>query len=226
MTKNAPSGREKSSSPHREKCKLVEVASVKPLTTARFPHLEVLFDQKGCSFARGCWCMAYREQKIPKWTGLELKAQRKAALLDLSNRKPSPGLIGYDERGVPVGWIAVGPRSSFPKLQTSRVMAAVDGKDVWSVVCFVVPSPFRGQRVASQLLEHAADYAATNNARILEGYPIDRLEPSQDQWLWHGTISMFKQAGFSEVARRKLSRPVMRKELTSISVGHAGKGSG
>jgi hypothetical protein len=32
-----------------------------PLNSQRWPDLEALFNAKGCSFARGCWCMFYRE---------------------------------------------------------------------------------------------------------------------------------------------------------------------
>lgn len=34
--------------------------TVAPLTTDRWLDLEAIFNAKGCSVARGCWCMAYR----------------------------------------------------------------------------------------------------------------------------------------------------------------------
>ena len=34
--------------------------TVSPLTPERWPDLETLFNAKGCSVARGCWCMFYR----------------------------------------------------------------------------------------------------------------------------------------------------------------------
>ena len=33
---------------------------IEPLTPARWPDLEAVFRAKGCSVARGCWCMYYR----------------------------------------------------------------------------------------------------------------------------------------------------------------------
>ena len=33
---------------------------VRPPTSRRWPDLEAIFGAKGCSVARGCWCMAYR----------------------------------------------------------------------------------------------------------------------------------------------------------------------
>ena len=34
--------------------------TVLPLTPERWLDLEAVFQAKGCSIARSCWCMAYR----------------------------------------------------------------------------------------------------------------------------------------------------------------------
>src|SRR5215203_5801674 len=124
------------------------IAATHPLTPDRFTDLEALFAQKGCSFARGCWCMDYREvgKQTPP-TDVALAELRKARLRGLAADDPAPGLIGYDADERPIGWVAVGPRESFAKLQRSPVMKPVDEQPVWSVVCFVVPSPYRSQGV-------------------------------------------------------------------------------
>ncbi len=33
---------------------------IRPLTPSRWPDLEAVFAARGCSAARGCWCMYYR----------------------------------------------------------------------------------------------------------------------------------------------------------------------
>jgi hypothetical protein len=35
--------------------------AIRPLTPERWPDLEAVFMARGCSVARGCWCMFYRE---------------------------------------------------------------------------------------------------------------------------------------------------------------------
>jgi GNAT superfamily N-acetyltransferase len=192
------------------------LAAVRPLDRANFPDLEAVFAGKGCSFARGCWCMAYRESgRVAPASGVSLGEHRKARLFELAGTLPSPGLIGYATEGEPAGWVAVGPRAAFAKLARSPVMKPVDDQPVWSVVCFVVPAPHRGRGAARALLEEAIAHAAAQGAPILEGYPIDKPGHSQPQWLWHGTRSLFERAGFAEVARRKPERPVMRLTLAS-----------
>jgi GNAT superfamily N-acetyltransferase len=136
-------------------------------------------------------------------------AFRKRAMTDLLDRGVTPGLLGYVD-GEPVGWVALGPRSDFPKLQHSPIMRPVDEQPVWVTPCFVVAGDARGRGMATALLRQAIDAAQAAGAPALEGFPVDKDMRSQPQWLWHGTLSMFAQAGFREIARRKALRPVMR----------------
>jgi GNAT superfamily N-acetyltransferase len=92
-------------------------------------------------------------------------------------------------------------------------MKPVDDQPVWSVVCFVVPSEYRKQGVARELLAGAIRYAGERGVRLLEGYPVDKGEPSAPAAPWFGSKSMFDEAGFQEVARRRAARPVVRLSL-------------
>lgn len=188
--------------------------TVRPLTSKTFPDLEALFAQKGCSFARDCWCMGYRlSGKVIPPKGTSLAEHRKTLIEDRARHKPAPGLIGYDKSGAPVGWVTFGPREEFARLKRSPVMKPVDDTPVWSILCFVVPSPHRGQGVAAEMLSHAVAFAKKSGVPAIEAYPIDKAERSQSQFLWHGAMSMFEKAGFKEIARRKPERPVMRLSL-------------
>ncbi|HET6265221.1 MAG TPA: GNAT family N-acetyltransferase [Usitatibacter sp.] len=183
--------------------------TVKPLTPENWPDLEKVFGARGCSVARGCWCMYYRRPaKMPPPPAGVTRAQRaRRDLRALTRGATPPGLIGY--RGQePVGWISLGPREDYAYLERSRVMAPVDEKRVWSIICFVVPSEFRGEGVAHELLRGAVAWARKRGVKVLEAYPVIEGES-----LWFGTASMFTAAGFEEVARRKPDRPVMRLEL-------------
>ena len=187
--------------------------TVRPLTSGRWPDLEAVFEARGCSIARGCWCMYYRESGRQDWpAGVAPRAVRKARLHALACAGPPPGLIGYRGKA-PVGWVTLGPRGEFAKLQRSPVMKPVDDLPVWSIVCFVVPAQYRHQGVATALLEGAVRYARRCGARILEAYPIDKAGPARDDWLWHGAMSMYGKAGFVEVARRRPQRPIVRLAL-------------
>ena len=188
--------------------------TVLPLTPARWGDLEAIFLARGCSVARGCWCMFYRHAggEPEGAVGSSIAQRNRADLQALAAQDPPPGLIGY-EGDTPVGWISLGPRADFARLARSRVMKAVDERPVWSIVCVVVPSAHRRRGVARAMLAGAVAWARERGVTLLEAYPVDRAEPSAGDASWFGSKAMFDEAGFEEVARRKPARPVVRLHL-------------
>jgi GNAT superfamily N-acetyltransferase len=189
--------------------------TIHPLTAERWPDLESVFNAKGCSIARGCWCMYYRRSgKSPDLQPGESQSERsRNDLKALASLDPPPGLIGYEGK-TPVGWISLGPREDYSKLEKSPVMKPVDGQAVWSIVCFVVPSEHRKQGIARAVLAGAIEYARKRGVRLLEAYPVDKAEPLAGESSWFGSKTMYDAAGFEEVARRKPARPVVRLTLS------------
>ncbi len=183
---------------------------VHPLTRERWPDLVELFGRPGASIARGCWCMYYR--KTGGGSGVGPGEANRKAMRSLVGRGVIPGLIGYED-GRPVGWISLGPRDDYAKLRRSPVMKAVDDKPVWSIICFFVDKGSRGQGVSEALLRAGIEYARSKGATMLEAYPVDKDERTHADFLWFGAKRMFDRAGFKEVARRKPTRPVVRRSI-------------
>jgi GNAT superfamily N-acetyltransferase len=124
---------------------------------------------------------------------------------------------------VAVGWCAVAPRERFPRVLRSPTVRPVDDRPAWAVVCFVVARAERRRGVAAALLDAAVAYAAAHGAAAVEGYPVDaggRRRPSAA--LYTGTASMFRRAGFRELARRSPTRPIMRLDLRDGAVSGRG----
>lgn len=186
--------------------------TTKPLTDATWPDLEAIFNARGCSIARNCWCMAYRKTGSGDGFTKELAKRNRTRLKALADDRKQVGLIGY-RGGVPVGWVSFGPREDFARLVNSPVMKAVDDQPVWSIICFVVPSEYRKQGVAKDLLAAAIAFCRKNKVKLVEAYPVDKPGRTADSNLWFGTKSMYDGAGFEEVARRKPERPVVRLHL-------------
>ena len=130
----------------------------------------------------------------------------------LVDRGSLPGLIGYDD-GVPVAWVSLGPREDYAKLRRSPVMKPVDDQPVWSIVCFFVDRNDRGRGLSHRMLEAAVDYARSRGARLVEAYPVDKDQRGHPDDMFFGAKSIYDRAGFREVARRKPTRPVVRKSL-------------
>ena len=187
--------------------------AIKPLTPDTWGDLVELFGRPGASIARGCYCMCYRRAgKHERALGVSYSESNKRALKGLVDRGVVPGLIGYD-KGLPIGWVSLGPREDYAKLKRSPVMKAVDEKPVWSIICFFVDRNARHRGVAAAMLKGAIAWAKKQRVTLLEAYPFDKPRRSVDDFMWFGAKAMFDRAGFVEVARRKPLRPIVRKRL-------------
>ena len=133
--------------------------TVRPLTPERWPDLEALFNARGCSIAKQCWCMAYRRSGTspPPPKGVTRRERNRRELRALADADPPAGLIGYRGKA-PVGWISLGPREDFKRLENSPLMRPVDGEKVWSIVCFNIRVGYRRRGVAAALLDGVVDY--------------------------------------------------------------------
>ena len=135
------------------------------------------------------------------------------AMKALVDSGDEPGILAYVD-GEPAAWCAVAPRGSFGRLGRSRVLKPVDDEPVWSAVCFFVDKRFRGRGLTVGLLEAAAEHVRGKGGTLLEGYPVEpRKKKAPPVFMYHGLASAFSRAGFSEVARRSATRPIMRREL-------------
>ncbi len=179
--------------------------SFKPLKRNLWTDFEELFGPRGA--CAGCWCMFWklRGKAFEEASGSETRQMHKS-IVDLG---VSTGLLAY-LHGEVVGWVAVEPRSSYPKLAHSRLLKPVDEQPVWSVTCFFVAKRFRRMGIAVALLKAAVDHVRTQGGRIVEGYPVETTESMPATFVYTGTASAFQQAGFQEVARRSSTRPIFR----------------
>jgi GNAT superfamily N-acetyltransferase len=182
---------------------------VHPVTRQCWDDLVELFGPSGAY--SGCWCMFWRVKSF-EFEANGNKGNRKA-MQHIVERNEIPGLLAYiDNR--PVGWISLGPKEEFGRIVRSPLFKSVDNQPVWSIVCFFIHKDFRNHGVGKRLLSAAADYARSKGARLLESYPIDtKGKRRADAGLFTGTQILFEKAGYTEVARRKERRPVMRKKL-------------
>jgi GNAT superfamily N-acetyltransferase len=185
--------------------------TTRQLSVDRWDDLVALFGpERGAN--GGCWCMWWR------MTGAEFEKVPREERRDLFYRLVEDGaplgVLAYDGEA-PIGWCAVGPRESLPKLMRSRVARPLDGQadGLWMINCFYIDRDHRGVGLMRELIDAAVEMAHKNGARAVEACPID----TQRQLIWGegfiGLAQAFVAAGFSEIARRSPTRPLMRKTL-------------
>jgi GNAT superfamily N-acetyltransferase len=182
------------------------MTTFQPLTPEYWQDFEKLFGPRGA--CGGCWCMYWRltRTQYNEQQG-EFNHRNMKALVDSGN---VPGILAFSEHE-PVGWCSIAPREEFPTLGRSRILKPVDELPVWSVVCFFIARKQRRQGLTVKLLNAAVEYARSKGARVIEGYPVEPKDgKAPDVFVYTGLLSAFTQAGFTEVARRSETRPIMR----------------
>jgi GNAT superfamily N-acetyltransferase len=185
--------------------------TIRPLTPDLWPAFEDLFGANGA--CGGCWCMWWRTSRADFDAGRS--KGNKAAYKRLVQQGPPPGLLAF-AGDLAVGWCQASPRRDLPRLDRSRLFAAVDEKPVWSLSCFYIRKGFRGQGVASSLIAAAVKHAKKAGAPALEAYPWDVVEKKPSADVYTGLASSFAKRGFTVVARRAPHRPVMRHSFSKV----------
>ncbi len=184
--------------------------SFQSLTIAHWEDFVSLFGARGA--CGGCWCMLWRLSR--KQFESQKGSGNKRALKAIVKSGEVPGILAYHNNKA-IGWCAIAPRSSYPALSRSRVLQPVDDRTCWSVACLFIEKSYRKQSVSTELLQAAGEYAKSQGAELLEGYPV---EPKAEKdippaFAWTGIPKAFIRAGFVEVERRSPTRPIMRLEL-------------
>lgn len=198
--------------------------AIHPLTPERWPDLAKLFGPRGA--CAGCWCMWWRLPRA-EWEAGKGEGNRRGLEAYVREGRV-PGLVAY-RRGEPVGWVAVEPREVYPRLARSRTLAPVDGAPVWSITCFFVARPHRGEGLTGLLIDAAVRHARAHGASLVEAYPVELRKATGDAFVYTGAASTFRARGFEEVARRSPTRPIVRRATGRGGAarvrGRAGAGS-
>ncbi len=102
------------------------------------------------------WCAFFRVYNVEFQAAPAASNRRvlERAVHTTADEGRAPGLMAYRE-GEPIGWVSLGPREEYERLQHSRVLSPIDERPVWSIVCFVVARSARKQGVAHAMLEAA-----------------------------------------------------------------------
>jgi GNAT superfamily N-acetyltransferase len=177
-----------------------------PLTPDRWKDFEQLFGPRGA--CGGCWCMFWKKPR--KQYHADAYEKNRLDQKKIVDEGVVPGILAYLD-GKPVGWCGIEPRENYPALERSRILKPVDDKPVWSVTCFFVAKKYRHQGITVALLREAVDFASSRGGKIVEGYPVEvKSGKSADAFIFTGTATAFKHAGFVEVARRSPTRPIFQ----------------
>ena len=191
--------------------------TIVPANEASCDDLTAIFGT--ADYAARCRC---QRLKVVGWVWRDSTQEERTAALRAQtacgdpNAAATSGLVAYLD-DAPAGWVAVEPRTAYPKLRTARVPWSGRSEDrdddgVWAVTCFVVRQGYRGRGLTYPLALATIDHARRHGARALEAYPM-LTEPGKEiTWgeLHVGARQVFEAAGFHEVSHPSVRRVVMR----------------
>jgi GNAT superfamily N-acetyltransferase len=191
--------------------------TVLPATGETWQALERLFGRGGGS--NGCWCQYWLLG--PEYRRRD-RTRNRADLRRSAIDGPAPGLLAFADNADPasdaaIGWARLTPRAELDWLNRKPEFAPVDDEPVWSVACLYVKPAYRRSGVASALLQASVAVTRAAGAPAVEGYPVDPAVPGATRNTFTGHLAAFLAAGFTEVARRRPSRPIVRVEFARTS---------
>jgi GNAT superfamily N-acetyltransferase len=205
------------STPDDRSAPMADHISVVPANKATWEDIQAILGTRG--YAASCQCQRFKLGPHG-WTSFT-RQERAATLRDQTNcgrprARRTSGLVAYLD-GTPVGWCAIEPRISYPRLL--RMRGPFKGRDedlqddgVWAVTCFITRAGYRRRGVTYALARAAVDFAKERGARAIEGYPMITQPDKEITWgeLHVGSHWVFADAGFTEVSGPSLRRVVMR----------------
>lgn len=189
-----------------------EKLRVETLKPSLWPAFEKLFGKNGA--CAGCWCMFWRLEEGERFDDVKgPEAKRRMKKLVLEGK--AQGLLAFAGEE-PVGWLAIGPRREFKKLDRAPSLRIEDADQVWSLPCFFVHKEFRGRGVANALLNAALAELKRKKAKVAEGYPVKPPRPGEKipaAFAYTGTVPLFEKHGFEVAAERPKGKQRVRRVL-------------
>lgn len=166
-----------------------------------------------------CYCQRFKTRDC-HWSSLSDQERRGRLRAQTNCGDPragtTTGLVAYLGKE-PVGWVAVEPRTAYPRLLRVRTVWSGREEDraddgVWAVTCFVTRKGYRKRGITYALAAAAVGFARDHGARSLEAYPMDTPPGYEITWGENhvGSRQVFAEAGFGEVSHPSPRRVVMR----------------
>jgi ribosomal protein S18 acetylase RimI-like enzyme len=183
---------------------------IRPLTPQRLPDFLDFFDHR--AFVdnpkwQSCYChFPHADHANVVWKERTLEQNRTASCERIA-RGTMDGWLAYAE-GQTVGWCNAGARQLIAGLfDTVEPLADRIG----AISCFVVAPAFRGQGLATALLQAACEGLHARGFEWAEAYPRSAAANAAEQH--HGSLTMYRAAGFEIVAREDDGGLTVRKRL-------------
>ncbi len=183
---------------------------IQPLTPQRLPDFLDFFDHRAFTDNpkwQSCYChFPHADHAHEEWAA-RTAAQNRVATCQRIESETMTGWLAYAE-GRAIGWVNAGPRRFIAGLFDEPEPLA---DRIGAIACFVIAPAFRGQRIATALLQAACDGLRDADFEWAEAYP--RADSKDAAESHHGPLAMFTAAGFTTVKTDADGSLTVRKRL-------------
>ncbi|HTV99694.1 MAG TPA: GNAT family N-acetyltransferase [Streptosporangiaceae bacterium] len=191
--------------------------TIVPANRASWADLQAIFGT--ADYPGKCYCQRYKTRDC-HWSSLSDQGRRERlreqTRCDDPRAATTTGLVAY-LGGEPVGWVAVEPRTAYPRLPRVRTVWSGRQEDkadegVWAVTCFTTRKGYRMRGITYALAAATIGFARDQGATALEAYPMITQPGHEITWgeLHVGSRQVFAEAGFTEVSHPSPRRCVMK----------------
>lgn len=163
-----------------------------------------------------CYCQIYQMTKNEQQALFNNTAASDVGKIsrEIAERQIASGALrGYLAYvgGEAIGWCNANDKANFPidSCGGSHFHSDIPNREI-AVVCFEVAPNFRGQGVATALLNRVISDAKANRYSTIESFPVIREE--RYEWDCKGPIHLYERAGFV-ITEKRDDFVIMRKEL-------------
>lgn len=173
--------------------------NIRSLTPSRLPDYLEFFDHVAFTDNQGwsgCYCHFYfADHQEKDWEDRD-GAENRQAVSQLIQAGEMHGYLAYEGDEV-VGWCNAGLRKNIRNIPPAEDLPA--SADTGIIACFVIAPGYRGQGIASRLLESALEGFRWQGVKLVEALP--RHDTDNNASNYHGPLSMYLAAGFEPVQK-------------------------
>lgn len=199
---------------------LMNTLTIKPLTPELAADYFDFFDHRAFSDNQdwsSCYCTFFHmNQALEQQVSEEVRTDGAHDVLHRALRRRAEqfiadgtlhGYLAYVD-GVAIGFCNANDKMTYARyINETNPIAGVRTK---AVACFVIAQAYRGQGIATALLERVLEDAKADGYTVIEGYP--KLNEKGDAFNYTGPVRLYEKLGFAEVQRFE-DRALMRKAL-------------
>ncbi len=186
----------------------------------RDAYLAFFDHERGPAFADNpewakCYCHYYQVPVALTWSDFDGPANRLAMGARIAAGEME-GYLAFEGDDV-VGWMNAQSyarlRHACARMRIAAPDLPVPAHDAAAIVCFVIPPAHRRRGIAKALLAHGVADLAARGFALVDAFPWNSA-PGADAATdhYHGTMSMFENAGFATLATHD-DLTVVRKSL-------------